>query len=133
MKFEIKRKIDELGRIVLPIDMRNYYEIGSGDTVVLLPVREGIQIAKADLFILNQLPNDVVVTVDELGRIVLPIELRRTLDISERDELEIYMENDRIILQKFEPACVFCGSFRNLISFRRKNVCSECVRKMGEY
>ena len=57
MKFEIKRKIDELGRIVLPIDMRNYYEIGSGDTVVLLPVREGIQIAKADLFILNQLPN----------------------------------------------------------------------------
>ena len=65
MKFEIKRKIDELGRIVLPIDLRNYYEIGSGDTVVLLPVREGIQIAKADLFILNQLPNDVVVTVDE--------------------------------------------------------------------
>jgi transcriptional pleiotropic regulator of transition state genes len=75
----------------------------------------------------------IIRKVDELGRIVLPIELRRTLDISERDELEIYMENDRIILQKFEPACVFCGSFRNLISFRRKNVCSECVRKMGEY
>ena len=75
----------------------------------------------------------IIRKVDELGRIVLPIELRRTLDISERDELEIYMENDRIILQKFEPACVFCGSFRNLISFRRKNVCSECIRKMGEY
>ena len=75
----------------------------------------------------------IIRKVDELGRIVLPIELRRTLDIAERDELEIYMENDRIILQKFEPACVFCGSFRNLISFRRKNVCSECVRKMGEY
>ena len=75
----------------------------------------------------------IIRKVDELGRNVLPIELRRTLDISERDELEIYMENDRIILQKFEPACVFSGSFRNLISFRRKNVCSECVRKMGEY
>ena len=75
----------------------------------------------------------IIRKVDELGRIVLPIELRRTLDISERDELEIYMENDRIILQKFEPACVFCGSFRNLSSFRRKNVCSECVRKMSEY
>ena len=49
----------------------------------------------------------IIRKVDELGRIVLPIELRRTLDISERDELEIYMENDRIILQKFEPACVF--------------------------
>ena len=57
----------------------------------------------------------IVRKVDELGRIVLPIELRRTLDIAERDELEIYMENDRIILQKFEPACIFCGSSRSLI------------------
>ena len=50
----------------------------------------------------------IIRKVDDLGRIVLPIELRRVLDISERDELEIYMENDRIILQKFEPACLFC-------------------------
>ncbi len=57
----------------------------------------------------------IIRKVDELGRIVLPIELRRTLDIAERDELEIYMESDRIILQKFEPACVFCGSSRGLI------------------
>ena len=75
----------------------------------------------------------IIRKVDDLGRIVLPIELRRTLDISERDELEIYMENDRIILQKFEPACIFCGSSRGLISHRRKNVCQECVRKMAEY
>ena len=51
----------------------------------------------------------IIRKVDDLGRIVLPIELRRTLDIAERDELEIYMENDRIILQKFEPACVFAA------------------------
>ena len=51
MKFETKRKIDVLGRIVLPIDMRYYYEIANGDRVVLLPVCEGIQIAKADLCI----------------------------------------------------------------------------------
>lgn len=75
----------------------------------------------------------IIRKVDELGRIVLPIELRRTLDIVERDELEIYMENDRIILQKFEPACVFCGSSRGLISYRRKNVCQNCVKKMTEY
>jgi len=49
----------------------------------------------------------IIRKVDELGRIVLPIELRRMLDIAERDELEIYMENDRIILQKYEPTCVF--------------------------
>ena len=75
----------------------------------------------------------IIRKVDELGRIVLPIELRRTLDIEERDELEIYMENDRIILQKFEPACLFCGSARSLISYRRKNVCQECVKKIAEY
>lgn len=51
----------------------------------------------------------IIRKVDDLGRIVLPIELRRTLDISERDELEIYMENDQIILKKYEPSCIFCG------------------------
>ena len=71
--------------------------------------------------------------VDDLGRIVLPIELRRTLDIEERDELEIFMENDRIVLQKFEPACVFCGSSQSLVSYRRKNVCQSCIKKMSEY
>lgn len=75
----------------------------------------------------------IIRRVDDLGRIVLPIELRRKLDIAERDELEIYMEKDRIILQKFDPACVFCGSSRGLISYRRKNVCSECIKKMSEY
>lgn len=74
----------------------------------------------------------IIRKVDDLGRIVLPIELRRVLDISERGELEIYMENDRIILQKFEPACLFCGSSRNLIMYRGKNVCQECVRKLAE-
>lgn len=74
----------------------------------------------------------IIRKVDDLGRIVLPIELRRMLDIEERDELEIYMENDRIILQKYEPACIFCGSSRGLISYHRKNVCKECVKKMAE-
>lgn len=75
----------------------------------------------------------IIRKVDELGRIVLPIELRRTLDIAERDELEIFMENDRIILQKFEPACIFCGSARALVAYRGKNVCQECINKMAEY
>lgn len=72
----------------------------------------------------------IIRRVDELGRIVLPIELRRMLDIAERDELEIYIENDHIILQKYEPACVFCGSARMLTSYRGKNVCQECIRSM---
>ena len=75
----------------------------------------------------------IIRKVDDLGRIVLPIELRRTLDIAERDELEIFMENDRIILQKFEPACIFCASTSGLISFHGKNVCQNCIKKMAEY
>lgn len=75
----------------------------------------------------------IIRKVDDLGRIVLPIELRRTLDIAERDELEIYMENERIILQKYEPACVFCGSSQGLITHCRKNVCQACIKKMSEY
>lgn len=73
----------------------------------------------------------IVRKVDELGRIVLPIELRRTLDIAERDELEIYMENDRIILQKYEPTCVFCASSIGLVTHKGKNVCQECLRAIS--
>ena len=74
----------------------------------------------------------IVRKVDELGRIVLPIELRRTLDIAERDELEIYLDDDKVVLRKYEPSCVFCGSSRSLVAYHGKNVCMECIRKMNE-
>lgn len=74
----------------------------------------------------------IIRKVDDLGRIVLPIELRRMLDIAERDELEIYMENDHIILRKYEPSCVFCGADRKLVSHNGKNICRECVRHLTE-
>ncbi len=72
----------------------------------------------------------IIRKVDELGRIVLPIEIRRTLDIAERDELEIFMDNDQIVLQKFEPSCIFCSSSKSLITYQDKNVCRECIRNM---
>ncbi|MBQ6839924.1 MAG: AbrB/MazE/SpoVT family DNA-binding domain-containing protein [Oscillospiraceae bacterium] len=72
----------------------------------------------------------IVRKVDELGRIVLPIELRRTLDIAVRDELEIYLDDDKVVMRKYEPSCVFCSSTRNLVEYRGKNVCGECIRIM---
>ena len=75
----------------------------------------------------------IVRKVDELGRIVLPIELRRNLDIEERDPIEIFLEGDRIILQKYEPACLFCGSSNDLTQYRGKNVCRGCVRNLNKY
>jgi transcriptional pleiotropic regulator of transition state genes len=74
----------------------------------------------------------IVRKVDELGRVVIPIELRRTLDIEEKDALEIYVDNERIILRKYEPscACVFCGNADEITVFKGKNVCQECMDSM---
>lgn len=73
----------------------------------------------------------IVRKVDELGRIVLPIELRRTLDIAEKDELEIYVDGSSIILKKHQSACVFCGESSEIVDFMGKNVCRECLKKMA--
>ena len=74
----------------------------------------------------------IIRKVDELGRIVLPIELRRTLDIEVRDEMEIFIDDGKIVLQKFEPTCTFCGSSRSMITFCGKNVCYDCAEKLKE-
>ncbi len=74
----------------------------------------------------------IVRRVDELGRIVLPAELRRTLDIGERDELEIYLDDDKVVLKKYEPSCIFCASNCNLVNYHGRNVCMECIQKLGE-
>ena len=74
----------------------------------------------------------IVRKVDELGRIVLPIELRRTLDIEEKDSLEIYMDGPSIVLRKFQPACIFCDSGRDVALFKGKSVCSRCLRQLRE-
>ena len=73
----------------------------------------------------------IVRKVDELGRVVIPTELRRTLDIAEKDALEIYVDADKIILKKYEPACVFCGSADNVINYKNKNVCQACLAEMA--
>lgn len=72
----------------------------------------------------------VVRRVDELGRIVIPIELRRTLDIAEKDALEIYVDGEQIILKKYEPACIFCGDARDVINYRGKNICTKCLEQI---
>ena len=72
----------------------------------------------------------IVRKVDELGRIVLPMELRRTFDIQKEDPLEIFVDNDSIILRKYEPACIFCGSAKETSQVHGKNVCQKCIKEM---
>jgi len=74
----------------------------------------------------------IVRKVDELGRIVLPIELRRTLDIAERDSLEIFVDGPSIVLRKYQPSCVFCDSAKNVINFKGKNICPACIKALQE-
>ncbi len=69
----------------------------------------------------------IVRKLDELGRIVLPMEIRKSFDLAEKDPIEIYTNQDMIILRKFHQSCVFCNSTENILAYKGKPVCSECL------
>ena len=73
----------------------------------------------------------VVRQLDTLGRIVLPIELRRTMDIGVKDMLEIFVEDDQIILKKYHPSCVFCSDARDVVPYKGKLVCKNCLAELS--
>jgi len=73
----------------------------------------------------------IIRKVDELGRIVLPSELRTTLSIKEKDPLEIFIEDSRIILKKYEPSCVFMGIMDSLIEYKGKKVSIHAIKEMA--
>ncbi len=72
----------------------------------------------------------VVRQLDTLGRIVLPIELRRTMDIGVKDMLEIFVEDDQIILKKYHPSCVFCSDARDVTPYMGKLICKKCLAEL---
>ena len=74
----------------------------------------------------------IIRRVDELGRVVIPIEIRNQFNIAEKDPIEIYVEGSSIILKKFEPNCIFCGSTKNLLNYNDKLVCKNCSKKIGQ-
>ena len=73
----------------------------------------------------------IVRKVDELGRIVLPIELRRTLDIAEKDSLEIYVDGSSIILKKYQASCIFYDDAKDVVNFKGKNICTNCIKELA--
>jgi transcriptional pleiotropic regulator of transition state genes len=74
----------------------------------------------------------IVRKVDELGRIVLPMELRRTLNIQKEDPIEIFVDGESIILRKYEPACIFCGDAVEVTNIRGKNICRKCLDELKD-
>ena len=63
---------------------------------------------------------------------MLPIELRRTLGIEEKDCIEIFVDGESIILRKYQPACIFCDNAKDIINYKGKNICPDCIRAMNE-
>ena len=74
----------------------------------------------------------IIRRVDELGRVVIPIEIRNQFNIIEKDPIEIYVDDSSIILKKYEPNCIFCGSSKKLIDYQGRLICEKCAEKIGK-
>ena len=74
----------------------------------------------------------IIRRVDELGRVVIPIEIRNQFNIAVKDQIEIFVDGSSIILRKFEPNCIFCGNSKNLSSYKDKLICLKCLKKLSE-
>jgi len=72
----------------------------------------------------------IVRKIDNLGRVVLPIELRRIFDIDKEDPVEIFVDDNYIMLKKYQPACIFCNDARDVVNYRGKNICEHCLEEM---
>lgn len=79
-------------------------------------------------------PIGVVRKVDELGRITLPINIRQSMEIASGDAIEIFADDNRIVLQKYHPACIFCDNANDVVYFNGKRICEDCLTKIkNEY
>ena len=68
--------------------------------------------------------------IDDLGRILIPKEIRSSMELDNKDSLEIFIESDRIILQKYQPSCIFCKNADNVVFFEGRRICAECLSKL---
>lgn len=74
----------------------------------------------------------IIRRMDELGRVVVPIEIRNQFNIAEKDPIEIYVEGEKIVLKKFQQNCIFCGNTKHLVAYHDKLICEECSKKIGK-
>lgn len=72
----------------------------------------------------------IVRKIDSLGRVVLPIELRRSFDIDKEDPVEIFVEDNYIMLKKYQPSCIFCNDAKSIVTYKGKNVCEKCLAEI---
>lgn len=74
----------------------------------------------------------IVRKIDELGRVVIPKELRETMEIHKKDPMEVFVDKDQIILTKYKPSCTFCQSQKDIVEFMDKPVCKKCIKELAD-
>lgn len=125
----IIRNVDRLGRIVLPKKIRQSLNINELTDPIEIHVSEDFIILKKADSTVSASGN--VRCLDNFGRIVIPIEIRNLLGIvSQEDSLEIYREEDCLILKKHHNNCIFCGSVENVVVFENKVICGTCIDRI---
>jgi transcriptional pleiotropic regulator of transition state genes len=72
----------------------------------------------------------IVRSLDALGRVVIPKEIRRTLNIEEQDSVEVFINGDQVVLRKYEPGCMLCGNVEDLRNIKGKNFCLDCIAEI---
>lgn len=127
----IVRRVDQLGRIVVPKEIRKNLNIVEAVDCMEIYLEDGMIVFKK--FDGNVNTAGIVRRVDQLGRVVLPIELRRMLNIvEERDALEIFVADGSVLLKKYEPSCTFCGNIKDVFPYKGKNICENCIEEISK-
>lgn len=125
----IVRKIDDLGRIVFPVEIRRVLGISIGDMMEIYVADNAIVCKKYDSKS-DQATTSIVRPVDGLGRTVIPMEVRKILSLPFRAAMQIFVDGDAIVLKEYPNKCVFCGTAENLIDFKYKKICSACKEQI---
>lgn len=125
----IIRKVDELGRIVIPIELRSKFGLVENTQIEIFYIKDKIILKK---YHQDCVSCGIIRKLDELGRVVIPVELREKFKIFEKDPIEIFVEKDTIILKKYQPDCIFCRATKKLKTYRGKLVCEKCIQRLGK-
>ena len=72
----------------------------------------------------------IVRKIDNLGRVVLPVELRRNYDKNKDDPVQIFVDENYILLKKYQPACIFCNEAKDVVDYQGKNICKKCLAEL---
>ncbi len=130
----IVRHVDNLDRIVIPKELCRTLGIEPKDALEIFIENSYIVLKKHDIS--NTIGKKkgnlgIIRRVDGLDRIVIPKEICKMLSIEPKDALEIFVEDTKLILGKYEPACIFCGEADNVYTYKRKLVCAKCIAALN--